>query len=453
MKTQRLRDPLHDLIVFQKANPVDQVAWALINQPEFQRLRRIRQLGFSEIVYPGATHTRFAHSIGVFHTARLLIEIVGRQRGIRDQQKESITLLAALLHDVGHGPFSHAFEEVQKVRNMPKRHEAWTIEIITSGKSEICAVLEEAGKTLGIANLPQEVAAVIQQDSPRHIFDAIVSSQFDADRLDYLRRDRLMTGAQAGAIDFQWLLDCLEIDEGLRAEGGDEDTSVETAGFCLSHKGYHPMETFLLGRFHLYNQVYLHKTTRGMERMFAQLLYYVAEKSAQGEIESLGLGPRHPLVSFFSPEGGTLQNYLALDDVTTWAAVAQLCSCEGSIGAIADRLWRRQLFKCLDVSAMAGTAEERITRFLNQFKAKYLPGNQADLLVDSALVSAYGVVRFDNERVHKRIMIRHSPGGTPEEISSRSTVVQSLSERRTVRIYGPDAAALDHAAKLWDGIR
>jgi HD superfamily phosphohydrolase len=130
MKTQRLRDPLHDLIVFDKDNVIDQIAWALINAREFQRLRRIRRLGFSEIVYPGATHTRFAHSVGVYYTARLLLAIAKRQLGANfDNPQQQITLLAALLHDLGHGPFSHAFEEVQKARRLHKKHEEWTIEI------------------------------------------------------------------------------------------------------------------------------------------------------------------------------------------------------------------------------------------------------------------------------------------------------------------------------------
>jgi len=206
MKTQRLRDPLHDLIVFDKDDVIDQTAWALINAREFQRLRRIRQLGFSEIVYPGATHTRFAHSVGVYHTARLLLAIAKRQLANFDIPQQQITLLAALLHDLGHGPFSHAFEEVQKARGLRKKHEEWTIEIITSPVCEVHAILAEASGLLGIQNLPERVADIIRQETPRHIYDAIVSSQFDADRLDYIRRDRLMSGAQAGAIDFQWLL-------------------------------------------------------------------------------------------------------------------------------------------------------------------------------------------------------------------------------------------------------
>ena len=132
-KTQRIRDPIHGLIVFEGDNDVDQLAWKLIDTSEFQRLRRIKQLGVSEFVYPGATHTRFAHSIGVFHTARKLAKIIKREVGEGfNQDKADISIIAALLHDIGHGPFSHTFERVQRQREIAKEHERWSAEIITS---------------------------------------------------------------------------------------------------------------------------------------------------------------------------------------------------------------------------------------------------------------------------------------------------------------------------------
>ncbi len=115
-KTQRIRDPIHGLIIFREDDEVDQLAWRLVNTREFQRLRRIRQLGFSEMVFPGATHTRFAHCLGVFHTASRLLEIIERKTDRYDPNQAKITLCSALLHDLGHGPFSHAFETVEKTR-------------------------------------------------------------------------------------------------------------------------------------------------------------------------------------------------------------------------------------------------------------------------------------------------------------------------------------------------
>ncbi len=117
-RTQRVRDPVHGLIIFRYDNALDQLAWRLLDAPEFQRLRRIKQLGFSDFVFPSATHSRFAHCIGVFHTARKLVEVIDRERNAAgqkpDERREEVAIIAALLHDLGHGPFSHTFEGVQK---------------------------------------------------------------------------------------------------------------------------------------------------------------------------------------------------------------------------------------------------------------------------------------------------------------------------------------------------
>ena len=120
MKTQRIRDPIHDLIVFDDDGPVDSFAWELLGTPDVQRLRRIKQLGVSEFVFPSASHNRFAHSVGVFDNARRLVKLIERENKLNrvsgefDPERAKVALFAALLHDIGHGPFSHAFEEARK---------------------------------------------------------------------------------------------------------------------------------------------------------------------------------------------------------------------------------------------------------------------------------------------------------------------------------------------------
>lgn len=189
MKLQRVRDPLYNLIEFREER-VDDLLWQIIQTEAFQRLRRIKQLGFSEFVYPGATHTRFAHSLGVFHLARRLIEIIDvklKKRGspTSNNAEKDAALCAALLHDLGHGPFSHAFEEVGKKFQLASvNHESITDKLIREG--EIGVILDRYYK--GFRN---NVAAAIGEHSD--IYSSVVSGQFDADRLDYMQRDRMMT--------------------------------------------------------------------------------------------------------------------------------------------------------------------------------------------------------------------------------------------------------------------
>ena len=271
LRTQRLRDPVHGLIVCEENDDLAQLAWKLINTPEFQRLRRIKQLGVSEFVFPSAVHTRFAHSIGVFHSARELVRIIERETtAVRpfDRHRADVATIAALLHDLGHGPFSHTFEGVQTSRGVGRRHEEWTAEIIRNADGAICPVLEAHR-----AGITEEVASLLAAEDPIDIYHAVLSSSFDADRLDYLRRDRLMTGTGAGAIDFDWLMEHVRVaDIVIDAPEGDtpEDTTT-VATFCLDPKALPAAEQFLLSRYTLHEQVHMRKTTRCIEAMIGKL--------------------------------------------------------------------------------------------------------------------------------------------------------------------------------------
>jgi HD superfamily phosphohydrolase len=194
-KQQRIRDPLHDLIEFDvERSQIERVLWSVLQTRPFQRLRRIKQLGFSDFVYPGATHSRLLHSVGVFHTARRLMTVIDKYVPAKDQ-KALQALAAALLHDVGHGPFSHAFENLGERFDLKMAHHE-TVSDALIRDSEITPLLREMGS--GFAN---DVADMVSGSGVRTIYSAVVSSQFDADRLDYMRRDRLMTGSQHAGID------------------------------------------------------------------------------------------------------------------------------------------------------------------------------------------------------------------------------------------------------------
>ncbi len=355
--TWRLRDPIHDLIVFGSKSHSDSMAWRLINSPELQRLRRVKQLGVSEFVFPGATHTRFAHSIGVFNNARRLLKVLEREGQTITEERKHVILMAALLHDIGHGPFSHAFENARQAvatargeEGKIKKHEKWSASFITADDGGILKVL---GK-----DVATQVAALIEAEDPVDVGHAVVSSSFDADRLDYVLRDRYMTGAGAGAIDQEWLIDNLTTYD-IYLPQDDDEKGVKVPTFVFKPKGRQAAEDFLLARYRLYSQIYLHKTTRGFEQVISALFRHIGTETT--DIEKLGLDPAHPLVLFLrskeneaspSKVQDKLNCYRRLDDYTAWAVIEHLTRCADDYAVtLAKRLLDRNRLRVIDVTA------------------------------------------------------------------------------------------------------
>src|SRR4051812_34419177 len=190
MSEKIIRDPVHDVIAFRLERSVDALLFRLLNTVEVQRLRRVRQLGMASLAYPGADHSRYSHSLGVMETARKIIDQLRRSFYISDEQ-ETVCLAAALLHDLGHGPFSHVFERVTGIH-----HEDLTHRIISDPASEVHQVLIAHD-----AQLPTKIVDFLNCRPQRTFVCDIISSQLDADRLDYLLRDNLMTGSRYGGVD------------------------------------------------------------------------------------------------------------------------------------------------------------------------------------------------------------------------------------------------------------
>jgi HD superfamily phosphohydrolase len=207
-----VRDPVHNLITL--SGDEGRMVLDLIDRPEFQRLRRVRQLGLACLTYPGAEHSRWVHSFGVCHIARrMLTALSGRYGGESEEGRELGGLrreivAAALLHDVGHGPFSHVFERsVPRAANLPNDypadHEGWSERII---HERFDAVLKPLGVRTDV------VLGLINKKNREHLLAKdMISSQLDADRMDYLLRDSRATGARYGEFDLEWLLHCLRI--------------------------------------------------------------------------------------------------------------------------------------------------------------------------------------------------------------------------------------------------
>lgn len=360
-KSQRILDPLHQLIEF-APDQFEHTLWKVIQTSPFQRLRRIRQLGFSEFVFPGATHTRFAHSLGVFHTARQLMGVL--QRHIREgsgpqyrEHQAHVALAAALVHDVGHGMFSHAFEEVGKSFNLPMaKHEAVSVRLIQDG--EISEVFRELGS--GFAN---DVAELIDRGQPGNLYDAVVSSQFDADRLDYMQRDRMMSGVQSSGIDAGWLMANLEIAS--IPMGADEERGGQVETLVVGPKAYQAAEGYVLSLFQLYPTLYLHKTTRAAEKVFSTLLRRLVNLCREDRVDEVGLSATHPLVRF-AKAGDDLLAAQSLDDLVFWGAVPLMMDAKDRlVRECATRLFRRKLPKCIDIRRQVETAvplPEKATR-------------------------------------------------------------------------------------------
>lgn len=314
------RDAVHDLITL--ALPEDKFILDLIGTKEFQRLRRIRQLGLANLVYPCAEHSRFAHSLGVFNFAR---RIIGKLQE-RHQGNERITdalskhaeaiKAAALLHDLGHGPFSHVFEHVFSAASSIG-HEQWTCEIIRDSGTEVNEILSDNGIDANVVcslvwdGAAREYPDVHQVEEP--FIKDIVSSQLDADRMDYLLRDSLMTGARYGQYDSEWIVNALGIGEVLFP-------NQPKLKLCLdATKGTGAINQFLLARMLMTQHVYSHKTTRAYECELRCTLHLAAAL-----VQDLPRGTPDPVREFLKEKGRvSVKAYLRLDDGVIWLALRQ----------------------------------------------------------------------------------------------------------------------------------
>jgi HD superfamily phosphohydrolase len=205
---ERIRCPVHDLISFKRSRDEDVLLWNLIQTQPMQRLRRIKQLGFCEFVYPGATHSRFSHALGAMHMARRMLDVLAKNQSLGEGENfvldRRATLAAALLHDVGHGPYSHVFEEISDHFDLGRDHETYTLELLD---------VPEIKDDLVKFDVYEQTRKFFTEEPGYNIFNAIISSQMDCDRLDFLCRDRHHTGIRSDAIDLEWLFDSLRIEK------------------------------------------------------------------------------------------------------------------------------------------------------------------------------------------------------------------------------------------------
>lgn len=265
-----INDPIHNVMSFGSDDSLRKVLKAVIDTEEFQRLRRISQLGLASYVFPGATHTRFSHSLGVAFLALSvidhLIELEENNERLCSKIKKYRTsvILSALLHDLGHGPFSHSFEKVLK--NLPNAkkfaplHEDWSADLIKNRKSSICRGISECGLDPNLIASPFDEKSEVEY--PLYLRQAI-SSQLDVDRMDYLLRDSHFSGVTSGTFDIHYLISSLAI-----VQHG--SNKVQTLG--LSKKGIKVYENYVLARHQMNRSVYFHPRVKVLEFMIEEFI-------------------------------------------------------------------------------------------------------------------------------------------------------------------------------------
>lgn len=309
------RDTVHDYIHVRHQLILD-----LIDSKEFQRLRRVKQLGTSQYTFHDAEHSRFSHSLGVYELARKICDrFVRNYPNEWDDSERLVTLCAALLHDIGHGPFSHTFEQI-----FGTDHEHFTTEIILDETTEVNAILRKVSP-----DFPNEVASVITKEYPNPQVVQLISSQIDVDRMDYLQRDAYNTGVTYGKFDLSRILRVIR---------------PHKEGIAFQIQGMHAVEDYIVRRYQMYMQVYFHPVSRGMEVTLDRLLTRARDLYQTGQ-----LSPAVPFLEPFFEENYSVKDYLRLDDHILMYAISVWVNSEDRyLSTLAKMFLNRQPLKSVE---------------------------------------------------------------------------------------------------------
>ena len=395
-----IRCPVHGFV------QLNNWEWDIISQPVFQRLRRIRQLAWTDQIYPGATHTRFEHSLGVMHTASLLYDAIWRNgRNLLEQDLRyneagrerfrQFVRLAALLHDVGHTPFSHAAEELFPERDNGKRytHEDYSAEII---RSKLRDVIQHHPANKNFEFRADVLASFVEGagDAGSAIFwRALVAGQMDADRMDYLLRDSHHIGVHYGKFDLQRLISSVTVVPGV-------DGATPELG--INEGGWHAAEALVLARYFMFTQVYFHKT---------RVAYDIHIREAMKTLLPEGLFPK--------PTAEQLEEFLRWDD---WRVLGLLAAGEG--GEHGMRLAHRRHYKRIYQTPEVATKQD--LERLDEVRTKL--GN---LLAGEARAEKSW---YKTGNVDIPILFR-SPQESTKPLSELSSVLRTMKGNNQVLLY------------------
>ncbi|MDT3959142.1 HD domain-containing protein [Staphylococcus kloosii] len=391
------KDPIHRYI-----HVKNQIIWDLIKTKEFQRLRRIKQLGTLYLSFHTAEHSRFGHSLGVYEIVRRLIDESFSGREAWDDKDAPLALCAALLHDLGHGPFSHSFEKIFNTD-----HEAFTQAIIT-GPTEVNEVLSRVSPTF-----PQEVADVINKTHDNKLVISMISSQIDADRMDYLQRDAYFTGVSYGQFDMERILRLMRPSQ-------DE--------VLIKESGMHAVENFIMSRYQMYWQIYFHPVSRGGEVLLNNCLKRA--KQLYNEGYQFKMYPTD-FIPFFE-ETVTIAQYVDLDEIVVqYYLKAWVNEDDAILSDLARRFINRDLFKYMPFDGSIIT----ITELTDLFVQAGIDPNYY-FVSESFTDLPYDYDRPGSNRQPIHLLRRN---GTIREISNESLVISSITgiHREDYKLYYP----------------
>ncbi len=396
-RTKVFRDPIYGYIEVQY-----KLILELIDSKEIQRLRRIRQLSGVAMVFHTAEHSRFTHSLGAYHMANLILHHVEGIEALSEYER-LVLLCSALLHDIGHGPYSHAFENV-----LETSHEEMTEKIILSESSDVNKILSR------IPNLALDVASVISHKGKYPLIESLVSSQLDVDRMDYLTRDAYFTGATYGTIDMHRLLRSMIIVDGK---------------LLYRTSGVHTLESYLMSRYHMYFQVYFHPVARAYELLLESIYERIKDLTA------LNVKIDANIESFLNviKDNNDVNSYIELDDAYVNGFIKQLTKSNDEVlNKLANAFNCRKLFKYIDLADEPSCEVlGKIEKIKNDKYGKYFYFENS--------VSAVAYLQNNINKTDDLLPIKLiSPSGDVKNLDEYSPIVKSLvssSYKRIKRIY------------------
>jgi HD superfamily phosphohydrolase len=388
-----INDPVHGFITIN-----DPLIFAIFNHPFFQRLRRIQQMALAQLVYPGAVHTRLHHSLGAYQLMCIAINEL-RDKGIEISAEEAQAAKAAILmHDIGHGPYSHGLENVL-LKGV--HHEALSLLIMNQLNADPNPVLN-GQLTMAIQ--------IFTNQYPKTFLHQLISGQLDVDRLDYLSRDSFFTGVSEGVVGHERILKMLNVKNNI---------------LLVEEKGVNSVEKFLVSRRLMYWQVYRHKTVIAAENMLVKIIQRAKQltKAKDSTIAIGGILDYFLSNEFTAIEQIDLTAYCQLDDTDIMYAIKKWQSHSDPIlSLLCNRLLNRKIYKCqLQSEPITDTA---LSQALTATKARFNVDDEAAAFLCFKGETSNTLYKNDSENIH--ILLKKGEISTISEVQN-ALIVESLS--------------------------